>query len=62
MERLTSDILGRVHLRTDLCRFAYLYEYGGLYLDMDAEVKQDCFRNFAVNNVKDDQIFFEATP
>jgi mannosyltransferase OCH1-like enzyme len=47
-----------VNMKSDLCRFIYLYYYGGLYLDLDTTVDLPCLNNY----LKDKRIFFEETP
>jgi mannosyltransferase OCH1-like enzyme len=44
-----------VNMKSDLCRFIYLYYYGGLYLDLDTTVDLPCLNNY----LKDKRIFFE---
>ena len=43
-----------------MCKFVYLYEYGGLYGDLDADIDFDCFQKFA-KSIKPGVVFFEAT-
>lgn len=38
LEKFDPWIYETVNLKSDVCRFIALYYYGGLYLDMDAQV------------------------
>lgn len=44
-------------MKAEVCRYIYLYYYGGLYLDLETTIDIGCLNNY----LKDKRIFLEAS-